>query len=218
MKDKLLDSVKASWPYLLTLIIGLYLAEILAGAVMALSHYKLTFTDHMPTVLKQLALHPWHYYNLYLGQKNPVLIIVSVAVVLYTIYFALKRNSKHKAWETADTETHGSATWGNLKELSDHYFSINAKDLTTAFNRSTTTEILEALTKQETQSKTDKWKEVRSMNRPDLLVRIVTIITSLITIVLFLFQGKSTLTFVFAIITVILSFIYQIIRIQMKKK
>ncbi|MDH5112834.1 conjugal transfer protein, partial [Lactiplantibacillus plantarum] len=51
---------------------------------------------------------------------------------------------------------HGSATWGNLKELSDHYFSITAKDLTTAFNRSTTTEILEALTKQETQSKTDK--------------------------------------------------------------
>ncbi|MCE2310969.1 conjugal transfer protein, partial [Streptococcus thermophilus] len=95
-------------------------------------------------------------YNLYLGQKNPVLIIVSIAVVLYTIYFALKRNSKHKAWETADTETHGSATWGNLKELSDHYFSINAKDLTTAFNRSTTTEILEALTKQETQSKTGK--------------------------------------------------------------
>ncbi|MCT4469189.1 conjugal transfer protein, partial [Lactiplantibacillus plantarum] len=109
-----------------------------------------------PTVLKQLALHPWHYYNLYLGQKNPVLIIVSIAVVLYTIYFALKRNSKHTAWETADTETHGSATWGNLKELSDHYFSITAKDLTTAFNRSTTTEILEALTKQETQSKTDK--------------------------------------------------------------
>lgn len=112
MKSKLLNAVKASWPYLLTLIIGLYLAEILAGSVMALSRYKLTFADHMPTVLKQLALHPWHYYNLYLGQKNPVLIIVSVAVILYTIYFALKRNSKHKAWETADTETHGSATWG----------------------------------------------------------------------------------------------------------
>ena len=47
---------------------------------MALSHYKLTFADHMPTVLKQLALHPWHYYNLYLGQKNPVLIIVSITV------------------------------------------------------------------------------------------------------------------------------------------
>ncbi|MBY8576085.1 conjugal transfer protein [Lactiplantibacillus plantarum] len=156
MKSKLLNAVKASWPYLLTLIIGLYLAEILAGSVMALSRYKLTFADHMPTILKQLALHPWHYYNLYLGQKNPVLIIVSVAVILYTIYFALQRNSKHKAWETADTETHGSATWGDLKELSDHYFSINTKDLKTAFNNSIATEILEALTQQEVQSKTDK--------------------------------------------------------------
>ena len=153
MKDRSIAVIKASWPYLLTLVIGLYLAEILAGAIMALSRYKLTFADHMPTVLKQLALHPWHYYNLYLGQKNPVLIIVSVAVILYTIYFALKRNSKHKAWETADTETHGSATWGNLKELSDHYFSINTKDLTTAFNKSTKVEILKSLVDREKSAK-----------------------------------------------------------------
>lgn len=58
MKDRSIAVIKASWPYLLTLIIGLYLAEILAGAVMALSRYKLTFADHMPTVLKQLVLHP----------------------------------------------------------------------------------------------------------------------------------------------------------------
>lgn len=158
MKDKLLNSVKASWPYLLTLIIGLYLAEILAGSVMSLSRYKLAFADHMPTVLKQLALHPWHYYNLYLGQKNPVLIIVSVAVVLYTIYFALKRNSKHKAWETADTETHGSATWGNLKELSDHYFSISPKDLTTSFNTMTDLEAVKMLI-DKSQSETKPEKE-----------------------------------------------------------
>ena len=153
MKDRSIAVIKASWPYLLMLIIGLYLAEILAGAVMALSRYKLTFADHMPTVLKQLALRPWHYYNLYLGQKNPVLIIVSVAVILYTIYFALKRNSKHKSWETADTETHGSATWGDLKELSDHYFSITAKDLTTAFNKSTKAEILKSLLDREKSAK-----------------------------------------------------------------
>ena len=51
MKSKLLNAIKASWPYLLTLVIGLYLAEILAGSVMALSRYKLTFADHMPTRL-----------------------------------------------------------------------------------------------------------------------------------------------------------------------
>ncbi|ATL80173.1 conjugal transfer protein [Lactiplantibacillus plantarum] len=145
MKDKLLNSVKVSWPYLLTLIIGLYLAEILAGSVMALSHYKLTFADHMPTVLKQLALHPWHYYNLYLGQKNPVLIIVSIAVVLYTIYFALKRNSKHKAWEKADTDTHGSATWGNVKDLLTQYFTISSKDLSSQFNESLNSDVIKQL-------------------------------------------------------------------------
>ncbi|MCS6109267.1 conjugal transfer protein, partial [Clostridium botulinum] len=37
MKDKLLNSVKASWPYRLTLIIAKYIAEIVAGSVMALS-------------------------------------------------------------------------------------------------------------------------------------------------------------------------------------
>ncbi|MEX0267484.1 conjugal transfer protein, partial [Lentilactobacillus buchneri] len=31
MKDRSIAVIKASWPYLLTLIIGLYLAEILAG-------------------------------------------------------------------------------------------------------------------------------------------------------------------------------------------
>ena len=145
MKDRSIAVIKASWPYLLTLIIGLYLAEILAGAVMALSRYKLTFADHVPTVLKQLVLHPWHYYNLYLGQKNPVLIIVSIAVVLYTIYFALKRNSKHKAWETADTETHGSATWGNLKELLTQYFTISSKDLSSQFNESLNSDVIKQL-------------------------------------------------------------------------
>ncbi|WP_445623369.1 hypothetical protein [Lactiplantibacillus plantarum] len=42
------------------------------------------------------------------------------------------------------------------KARSRRLIQKGAKDLTTAFNRSTTTEILEALTKQETQSKTGK--------------------------------------------------------------
>lgn len=153
MKDRSITVIKTSGPYLITLLVGLYLAEILAGSVMALSRYKLTFADHLPTVLKQLVLRPWHYYTLYLNQRNPILIIVSVAVILYTFYFALKRNGKHKAWETADTETHGSATWGDLKELSEHYFSLTSKDLTAAFNKSTQADILKSLLYREKQSK-----------------------------------------------------------------
>lgn len=52
MKDKLLNSVKVSWLYLLMLIIGLYLVEILVGVVMVLFCYKLIFVDYMLIVLK----------------------------------------------------------------------------------------------------------------------------------------------------------------------
>ena len=153
MKAKLLNVVKASWPYGLTLIAGLYLVGILTGTIMALSKYKLTTAVHLSAVLKQLAFHPWHNDLLYLSQKNPISIIAGIGVILYTLYLALKHNSQHQSWQTADTETHGSATWGDLKELNDHYFSINAKDLTTAFNNSTQAEILKSLVDREKSAK-----------------------------------------------------------------
>lgn len=153
MKAKLLNVVKASWPYGLTLIAGLYLVGILTGTIMALSKYKLTTAVHLSAVLKQLAFHPWHNDLLYLSQKNPISIIAGIGVILYTLYLALKHNSQHQSWQTADTETHGSATWGDLKELNDHYFSINTKDLTTAFNNSTQAEILKSLVDREKSAK-----------------------------------------------------------------
>ncbi|KAL3946971.1 conjugal transfer protein [Lentilactobacillus hilgardii] len=153
MKAKLLNVVKASWSYVLTLIAGLYLVGILTGTIMALSKYKLTTAVHLSAVLRQLALHPWHDDLLYLSQKNPISIIAGIGVILYTLYLALKHNSQHQSWQTADTETHGSATWGDLKELSDHYFSINAKDLTTAFNNTTQAEILKSLVDREKSAK-----------------------------------------------------------------
>lgn len=156
MKDKSVAVIKASWPYLVTVLVGLYIAEILAGGILALAKYKLTFADHMTSILKQLALHPIHYYTMYLNQRNPVLIIVSVAVVLYAIYFALKRNSKKKSWETADTDTHGSATWGDIKDLLTRYFGINEKDLTHNFNQETNADILNSLIDREKKSKPSK--------------------------------------------------------------
>lgn len=156
MRNRLLTILKTAWPYILTLLAGLYLAEILTGSILALSRYKLTFADHMPTILKGLALHPIHYYTMYLAQRNPALIIISVGVVLYTAYFALKQNSKHKAWQTADTDTHGSATWGNLKDLMEHFFRISQKDLTRNFNQTTDTNVLNSLIERESKSKADK--------------------------------------------------------------
>ncbi|KGI00298.1 hypothetical protein [Oenococcus oeni] len=156
MKNRLLGILKTVWPYILTLLLGLYLAEILTGSILALSKYKLTFADHMPDVLKGLALHPIHYYTMYLAQRNPALIIISVAVILYTAYFVLKRNSKNKSWETADTDTHGSATWGDIKDLMEHFFRINEKDLTRNFNQETNADVLNSLIERESKSRIDK--------------------------------------------------------------
>lgn len=60
MKTKLLNVVKAIWPYGLTLIAGLYLVGILTGTIMALSKYKLTTAVHLSAVLKQLAFKVQH--------------------------------------------------------------------------------------------------------------------------------------------------------------
>lgn len=74
-----------------------------------------------------------------------VLIIVSVVVILYIIYFVLKCNSKYKVWEIVDIEIYGSVIWGDLKELSDYYFSINVKDFIIVFNKSIKVEVFKLL-------------------------------------------------------------------------
>lgn len=145
VKDKSLKILKGILPYLIAILAGLYLAELVTGALMGISKYKMTFTEHLPAFLKQLAIYPFHYYGLYLSQRNPALIIISVAVILYIAYFALKRQSKHKQWETADTDTHGSATWGTVKELQGRYFTIKQGDLINTFTQATNQEIIERL-------------------------------------------------------------------------
>ena len=141
VKDKSLKILKGILQYLIAILAGLYLAELVTGALMGISKYKMTFTEHLPAFLKQLAIYPFHYYGLYLSQRNPALIIISVAVILYIAYFALKRQSKHKQWETADTDT----TWGTVKELQGRYFTIKQGDLINTFTQATNQEIIERL-------------------------------------------------------------------------
>lgn len=147
VKDKNLKILKGILPYLIAILAGLYLAELVTGALMGISKYKMTFTEHLPAILKKLAIHPFHYYGLYLSQRNPALIIISIAVILYIAYFALKRQSKHKQWKTADTDTHGSATWGTVKELQGRYFTMKQGDLINAFTQATNQEVIEKLQK-----------------------------------------------------------------------
>ncbi|WP_195858270.1 conjugal transfer protein (plasmid) [Ligilactobacillus acidipiscis] len=145
MGEKILTGVKKSIPYLIMLLVGFYLAMLVTALILALAQYKLQITDHLTGILKEVSLSPFHYYKLYLGQKQPPLIIVSIATVIYTLYFALKRQSKAKQWETADTETHGSATWGNVKDLLSQYFTTSTKDLSSQFNDSLNQETVKRL-------------------------------------------------------------------------
>lgn len=50
------------------------------------------------------------------------------------------------------------------------------------------------------------------MKNFDMLIRVITIIIFLVTIILFFFKGRSTITDILAIIIVILSFVYQIVK------
>lgn len=145
MGEKILTGVKKSIPYLIMLLVGFYLAMLVTALILALAQYKLQITDHLTGILKEVSLSPFHYYKLYLGQKQPPLIIVSIATVIYTLYFALKRQSKAKQWETADTDTHGSATWGNVKDLLSQYFTISTKDSSNQFNDSLNQETVRRL-------------------------------------------------------------------------
>lgn len=145
MGEKILTGVKKSIPYLIMLLVGFYLAMLVTTLILALAQYKLQITDHLTGILKEVSLSPFHYYKLYLGQKQLPLIIVSIATVIYTLYFALKRQSKAKQWETADTDTHGSATWGNVKDLLSQYFTTSTKDLSSQFNDSLNQETVKRL-------------------------------------------------------------------------
>lgn len=50
------------------------------------------------------------------------------------------------------------------------------------------------------------------MKNLDMLVRVITIILLLATIIAFFFKGLSTITYICAIITVVLAFVYQLIK------
>lgn len=145
MENKGLNFLKHLIPYLIALLAGFYLVVLITGSFMALSQYKLDLPQHFSSIITGLATHPIHYYSLYLSQKNPLTIILSVVFILYLAYFALKRSKKGKEWETADTDTHGSATWGNIRDLLSQYFSITPKNLSDSFNKSLNADTIKSL-------------------------------------------------------------------------
>lgn len=145
MENKGISIAKKIIPYLIGLLVGLYLVVLVTGSVMGLSQYKLDLPEHFTPIIKDLALHPIKHYLTYLQDKNPLTIILSIAIVLYLAYFALKRSKKNSNWETADTDTHGSATWGNARDLLTQYFKISPKDLSDNFNNGLNQDTIKSL-------------------------------------------------------------------------
>lgn len=146
MTDKQKSLLWGTLKYAVSLLIGLYLVQVLVSEFMALSQYKLTIGQYAGGVAINALTHPFQNFSMYLNQRNPLLIILSVVWVFYVIYFGLKRNQKAKDWETADTQTHGSATWGSYKELLQHYYlAEKTSDVQDEFSKSIDQNIISQL-------------------------------------------------------------------------
>lgn len=146
MNEKVTKLLLNILKYLLSLLLGLYLAVIVTGSIMAFSQYKLEIGNHFKEVILSLLTHPLKHYLLYFNQRNPILILISIAVVLYLAYFLLKRKQKSNQWETDGKQTHGSAEWGKLNDVLDQYYKMTPKDITTNFENSFDKELLNQVT------------------------------------------------------------------------
>ncbi|HEM9586135.1 TPA: conjugal transfer protein [Streptococcus agalactiae] len=143
MNEKISKFILTILKYIILLFIGLYFAVIVTGSIMGLSQYKLEISKHFKDTIISLMLHPLKYYLLYFNQKNPILILISIAVAIYLAYFAIKKGTKNNEWKTDGKITHGSASWGNLNEVLNQYYKISPKDITANFKNSFDESILE---------------------------------------------------------------------------
>lgn len=124
-------------PYLVAIIVELYLTVLIVGSLLALKDYKLEIGNHYSAIIKDLAMHPFAYGTQYFNDRNPLFIVLAVASVLYTLFLAIKwQHNKKKNWETAETDTHGSASWGNTKELMNEYFKVSPHNLSEMLDKS----------------------------------------------------------------------------------
>lgn len=140
-------------PYLLAIVIELYLTTLAVGSLMALQVYKLQIGEHYSPIIKDLSLHPIKYATQYVEQRNPLFLVIAAGAVLYTLFLAIKwRNNRKKDWETADTDTHGSATWGSVKELMNEYRRVSPTNLAENFNKSIDPSVIQKLQEKGEQS------------------------------------------------------------------
>ena len=116
---------------------------------MALSQFKAQIGLHVNAVLTNAIQHPIVNIQLYMQQHNPIMLLGALGLLVYLLYFAMKRHSKKQDWQTADEQTHGSARWGSEKELINdgHYFKFKEKEVQTEFNESFDNDVLNEIRK-----------------------------------------------------------------------
>lgn len=140
MKNRILKAI----PYILTFFLGVYGIEILTSYVMGLSQFKAQINEHSHDIFLNAIEHPLLNIQMYIQQHNPLMILGTLALLIYLIYFAMKRHSKNQDWKTADEQTHGSATWGNEQQLinNGHYFKLKEKTLQNEFTKSINVDVI----------------------------------------------------------------------------
>lgn len=116
---------------------------------MALSQFKAQIGLHVNAVLTNAIQHPIVNIQSYMQQHNPIMLLGALGLLVYLLYFAMKRHSKKQDWQTADEQTHGSARWGSEKELINdgHYFKFKEKEVQTEFNESFDNDVLNEIRK-----------------------------------------------------------------------
>ena len=104
------------------LIITLILEIIVLSAtllVSMLNQYKIKnmTTEIMKANFSNFLIHPFNVISKMINEKNPILIIGTIIVIVYMIYVIYKSNNKHTYKIEEKYAVHGSSRYANNNEI-----------------------------------------------------------------------------------------------------
>ena len=135
MKKRILKII----PYVVVFFLGVYLTEIINCMILGLAQYKVNIGTHWKEVLLNGLMHPLANTHLYLTQHNPLMWVGIIFMLGFVFYKVIQNRNKAKAWKTSGEQTHGSATWGTLSEITrenNSYKVMSEKRVNQDFNKS----------------------------------------------------------------------------------
>lgn len=124
-------------PYVIVFLLGVYFIEIINCMLLGFAQYRVDIGIHWKEVLLNGLMHPLQNIQLYVTQHNPLMIIGIIFMLGLVFYKAMQNREKAKAWQTAGEQTHGSATWGSLAEVTNNSYKVKSeKSINQTFNKS----------------------------------------------------------------------------------